>query len=540
MSLGGLDIGTSGCKCTIFDRSGRELASAYQAYASKRNMGLHEADMDAIWQSVKYVIAKSVRDAGSGNGNVKVTGIAAGKGAAGSEGVVIGNGAADSAGKVATGKGANGTERKAGKGAAEPLEAICVSSFGETCAVLDKHDMQAIPAFLYTDSRGVVESRRLGEKLGDKRVFDICGHRPGYMYTLPKLMWAREHLPNESKRIHRILPINSAIIYFLTGEAVSEPSLASRTMMFDIRSREWSEELLEEAGVDGACMPRVIDIGSVAGTVAQKAAEELGLPSGVRIVAGPQDQIVAALGAGALNAGLAVNGSGSVECITPLFSDLPAGDSFYNGNYCVVPMLPGLFVSYAFIFTGGSLLEWFCGTMNACGPDEFNAAQVKQPTGIFVLPHFSGAATPYMDSNSKGVILGLTLEHGAADMYRATQEGLCYESLLNIHNLSESGIVFDSLKVTGGGARSAVWTQMKADVYGVPCQTLKNREAGATGSAMLAGVATGAYSDLREAADLLITEGETFYPRPEMTEKYLEQYERYKKLYAAARSILNE
>jgi xylulokinase len=352
------------------------------------------------------------------------------------------------------------------------------------------------------------------------------------------MIWARKHMPDEFEMIQRILPINSAVIYFLTGEAVTDPSLASRTMMFDIRTRTWSEELLDEAGVSASCLPRAVDIGTVAGAVTKKAAEELEIPHNIKIVVGAQDQIVAALGAGAFDAGLAVNGSGSVECITPLFADLPTGDSFYVGNYCVVPMLPGLFVSYAFIFTGGALLEWFRETMNAGSPGELDAINVNQPTGIFVLPHFSGAATPYMDSTSRGAMLGLALEHGAADIYRAIQEGLCFESLLNIHNLRESGIVFDSLKVTGGGARSSVWTQMKADMYGVPCQTLRNKEAGATGSAMVAGVATGVYSDMYEAAGLLIAERETFSPREEMTEKYLEMFAKYKKIYGAAREVL--
>ena len=489
MSFGGLDIGTSGCKCTAFNELGYELASAYMAYPAKRNLGLHEIDIDSIWQAVKHVLSQVAQE-------TKKTG--------------------------------------------DDLKALCVSSFGETCAVLDEHDKSVIPSFLYTDSRGVDEVNELSDKMGSRQVFQISGHKPGYMYTLPKLMWAQKNMPGKLDTAKKILPINSTVIYFLTGEKVTDPSLASRTMMLDIREKKWHTGLLEQAGIDESKMPKVVDIGTVVGTVSKTIADELNLSEDLKIVVGAQDQIVAALGSGALHDGQTVNGSGSVECITPLFSKIPDSDVFYDANYCVVPMLPGLYVTYAFVFSGGTLLEWLRSKMNAdtLSPDEFDEIHVQQPTGILALPHFSGAATPYMNNKAKGAIIGLTLEHTAADVYRALQEGLCYESLLNIDYLRQSGIAVDSLKITGGGARSPVWNQMKADVLGVSCKTILNKEAGATGSAMLTGVALGVYADLHEAASVLVTEGQTFESRSDMNLKYEEQFEKYKKIYDSVQEIL--
>jgi len=312
-------------------------------------------------------------------------------------------------------------------------------------------------------------------------------------------------------------------------------------MMFDIREREWHTGLMEQAGIDRSKMPDPIEIGAIAGTVTKKIAKELGISEDLTIVIGAQDQIVAALGSGAINDKQVVNGSGSVECITPLFSEIPGSDVFYNANYSAVPMLSGLYVTYAFVFSGGTLLEWFREKMNAGthSPDELDGMPGEQPTEILAVPHFSGAATPYMDNDAKGAILGLTLEHTSADVYRALQESLCYESLINIINLRESGISLDGLAITGGGARSAVWNQMKADMYGIPCKTIINKEAGATGSAMLAGVAIGVYEDLSSAADVLIAEGQTYIPRPEMTARYNEQFIKYKKIYSAVKEILS-
>ena len=238
MSLGGLDVGSSGCKCTVFDERGAELASAYMAYPVMRNMGLHEMDVDAIWQAVRNVISQAAKTAKE-----------------------------------------NGDE----------LKALCVSSFGETCVVLDEHDKQAIPSFLYTDSRGASETKQLSDDFGGKNVFDISGHRPGSMYTLPKLMWSRKHMPDEYGKARKILPIHSTIIYLLTGETVTDPSLASRTMMFDIRTKQWHAGLMEYAGLDASVMPDPVGIGDIVGKVTKKIAGELGISEDLAIVIGAQD-----------------------------------------------------------------------------------------------------------------------------------------------------------------------------------------------------------------------------------------------------------
>jgi xylulokinase len=453
-------------------------------------LGQHEVDIDSIWQAVRHVIAKAALSV---------------------------------------------------KNSGNPLKTLCVSSFGETCAAYDKYDNQAIPSFLYTDSRGSDEVKELNDIMGSRLIFGISGHKPGYMYTLPKLMWARNHMPHEFETIKKILPISSAVIYLLTGETVTDPSLASRTMMFDIKARKWHTLLLEQAGVDISQMPEPVDIGAIVGVVTKNVAVELCVPEDLKIIIGAHDQIVASIGSGGLSSGQTVNGSGSVECITPLFTEVPVSDVYYNSNFSIVPMLPGLYVTYAFIFSGGTLLDWFREKICAgrLTFEELDVLPTRQPTGILTLPHFAGAATPAMDNDAKGAILGLTLEHTPADVYRALQEGLCYESLLNIQLLRESGITIDSLKITGGGAKSVVWNQMKADVYGIPCKTLVNKEAGATGSAMLAGVASGVYGSLREAASILITEGQTFTPRSGMTAKYNKLFEKYKKIYTTVKGILN-
>ena len=160
------------------------------------------------------------------------------------------------------------------------------------------------------------------------------------------------------------------------------------------------------------------------------------------------------------------------------------------------------------------------------------------PTGLLVLPHFEGAATPYMDTGSRGAVLGLTSGTTLGQIYRACMEGVAYEMRLNYDALAGSGIRFDRINATGGGARSKVWMQMKADILGIPITALKTADAGTVGSAMLTGIAAGIYEDLEDAAACMVKETDVYRPRPEMHKRYMKVYERYKGVYSAVRPLV--
>ena len=162
---------------------------------------------------------------------------------------------------------------------------------------------------------------------------------------------------------------------------------------------------------------------------------------------------------------------------------------------------------------------------------------LDEPTGILVLPHFAGAATPYMDIDSQGAFAGLNLTHTTSDVYRAVLEGIVYESALNLEKLAEGGIHIDVINATGGCAKSRLWLQMKADILGVPVRRMGIDEAGTVGSVMLTGVALGWYSSHDQVAEVLIKAIEEFRPRREMHEKYMKHYDRYRKMYEAVRPL---
>jgi len=251
---------------------------------------------------------------------------------------------------------------------------------------------------------------------------------------------------------------------------------------------------------------------------------------------------------------VAVDGAGTVECLTPIYDGMPDIGEMYKGYFSVVPyVVPGKYVAYAFSYTGGALIDW---CVSSLAKEERSAAKAMgasvnellerayqkergdEPSGLLVLPHFAGAATPYMDTGSKGAILGLTVDTGVPELYRGCMEGVAYEMALNARALKDSGIRFTKLHATGGGARSAVWMQMKADVQDLPIVALRTADAGTVGSAMLTGVAIGVFADLEDAAKHMVEEIHTYTPRPQMHEKYMRIYERYEKVYAAVRPLV--
>ena len=486
MKIGGLDIGTTGCKLTVFDENGAHLGKAYRDYPVRRAVSGHEIDISAMMESVYTVIGEMAEQY-------------------------------------------------------PDIAGIGVTSFGETFVMTNDAGEPLHNAMLYTDPRGAEECAELVEKLGADHIAEVTGLTPHEMYSIAKMMWIRKHRPEVYAAARRIHLIEDFVVWHLTHRSQIDYSLATRTMAFDIHSLTWSREVFDAAGIDIALMSDPVPTGTSAGTITLAAARRTGLNDRCVIVSVSHDQVAAAVGAGAFDGSVAVDGAGTVECLTPIYDKIPEIPVMAKGFFSVVPyVVPGKYVAYAFSYTGGALIQW---AMETFGKGETNESMEKayekdEPTGLLVLPHFAGAATPYMDTGSKGAILGLTVATTAADLYRACMEGVVYEMRLNYEALSGSGIRFTRLNTTGGGAKSKLWMQMKADVLNLPITALKTVDAGTVGSAMLTGIAVGLFADLNDAASHMVQERETYYPREEMHKKYMIIYERYKAVYSAVRPLM--
>ncbi|MGI6118613.1 MAG: FGGY-family carbohydrate kinase [Bilifractor sp.] len=499
MVIGGLDIGTTGCKLTVFDETGSCLVQAYRDYPVSRGQDESTVDAGALWLSVSEVISEIA-------------------------------------------------ERY------PDLAGIGITSFGESFVMIDENDRPLAPVMLYTDPRGKKERETLEEKLGSRHIMEISGLRPHEMYSLPKLIWMKDHEPEVFARAKHVFLMGDFVAYMLTHEKKIDYSLATRTMAFDIRNCRWSEEIFGAAGIDPSLFSEPVPDGTAVGRVRPEVSAKTGLRPWTQIIIGCHDQVAAATGAGVFSEELAVDGAGTVECLTPVFKEIPPMDARYDGNYAVVPyVVPGTYVCYAFSYTGGALMQWCTETL---AKKEKELAKQKgisvnewleqawirrngnEPSGMLVLPHFAGAATPYMDTGSKGAVIGLTMGTRVEDIYRACMEGVVYEMHLNEEHLALARPKYKKLIATGGGAHSEVWMQMKADVLNRPITALETVNAGTVGCAMLTGVALGIWSSPEEAAKTMVHEVKTYEPDAGMHEKYMKIYERYRQLYDAVRPLV--
>ena len=472
----GLDVGSSGCKCVAFSEEGKFLYKCYKEYTTRAG----QADMNPneMFSSVLEVIKGCAA-------NIK----------------------------------------------ADEVGAISITSFGESFVPVDKDGNALSNIIMYTDKRGLAETDRLIDKLGKEKIMHITCDKPDAMYSLPKVIWSMENIPEVRNNVWKFLLIGDYIAYKLSGEAKINYSLACRSLTFDVENRCISKEILDAAGLSPDLFSTPVPCGSVVGEMIPSLARELGLPTSTKVVISAHDQVAAALGAGVLNEGEAVDGTGSVECITPVFRGIvrnPAGEDLY--------------ATYAFNFAGGVSLKWFrdCFASNLKPEAAQRGVSVyrildencaTEPSSVIVVPHFMGAGgTPDLVANAKGTITGLDMAKGLPDIYRAFMEGLTYEMAYNLETLERFGIKVDSLKATGGGATSPIWLRIKADILKRPITPLVTDEAGAAGCAMLAAVTLGKYKDLHEAASKFVVYGDTVYPDDKFASIYAEKYEKYKKV----------
>ncbi|MGN1098993.1 MAG: L-fuculokinase [Christensenellales bacterium] len=491
MALIGIDIGSTGCKAVSFTDGGKKIMREYVEYNIARTGMEHVLSAKSIFDGIRTILAETAK---------KIN---------------------------------------------EPIEAISVSSFGESFIPLAENGEALDDIMLYSDSRGEAEATYLGEHVSD--ITYITGLQAHRMFSLPKIMWLKNNKPKIFDRTSKFMFMATLVIYMLSGECVIDYPLATRTLAFDIRKLDWSDEILDVAGVSEKKMPKCVPPGYIVGNIRADVAADLGLSPNTKIVAGAHDQIVAALGSGVLESGEACNGMGTVECITPIFDGIITDKEVQKNAYCCVPFVTeGKYATYAFNYTGGALLKWFRDNIydaikgsvdSETFYREYDDTLDDKPTDLLISPYFSGAATPYMDGNAKGAILGLTLATTPKDIYKALMESVCYESLRNVEILGKTGIKLNKLIASGGGANSKPWVQIKSDILGVPIEVLDNNEAGTAGSAMLAAMALGKYSSLKDAVKNFCKIKRVVEPNTKYRDFYREQFQRYVRIYEQTKDI---
>ncbi len=494
-------MGTTGVKCIIIDQLGSVKAQAYKEYKIESpGPGLYELNPLLIWEAVREVVRTSVRNACQYGKN---------------------------------------------------LAGISVSSLGEAVVLLDSNGQALGNSLLYVDSRGSKQLEMLISKLGEQYLVENTGLKPHIMYTLPKLIWIKDNKPHLYANIKSILTIGSYILYRLGSRPVIDYTLASRTMAFNVRKLCWDENIISAAEIENSLFPELAPPGTLLGPVDPLLSADLGLPRSTQLILGAHDQVCGALGAGISEERTASYNLGTVACICPVFSSEVNLKQISNNNFPLVPYLDGSYTTYAFSFSGGSLLKWFrdqfgqdeqkLAEENSCSFYEImNEKASLQPTGIYALPHFTGSGTPHMDPLSRGALIGLSINTTRAEIYRCLMEGVTYEMRYNTECLEEAGVFIDRFKVCGGGARSDLWLQITADIMNREIIALDISEAGIMGAVALTAATIGPYSNYQQASQQLVTVKNHYYPDKENSILYDEYYRNYRKVYPALKTIFNK
>lgn len=483
----GIDIGGTGCKCAAFRDDGIPLAIAYFEYPNPP--GKVNLDPNVLRDAVLRVTAQCVQELPD----------------------------------------------------AKAVQAITVSSFGESFVPIDCEGNALTDILLYFADSESAEFDRLVASVGKEHFMEITRVLPDASYSLSKMLYTKRVA---ERPVWKYLFIASYLCWCLSGESVCDGPLACRSLLYDVKKNCWSKELLTASEIAEEQLPTVLATGDVAGTLLPEPARRLGLSADVKIVIGSHDQIVNALGAGVRVAGEAVDTSGTCECITPLFAEMP-GMAFVQNNFACVPYLDGSgYVTYAYNISGGSVVRWYRDALalhlrreadrRSCNIyDLLNESCPETPTKLLVLPYLQGmGGTPDVCVSATGTISGLTASSTLPELYRGILEGLCYEMRYNLEKLAEGGIVPAKLYACGGGARSRAWLQVKADVWGCDIIPVKAEETGALGSSILGFAAVTGEHDRLELAKRFLRHAQAVTPNAENHAYYQKQYEKYKKLRA--------
>ena len=369
------------------------------------------------------------------------------------------------------------------------VDALAVDTQCETLILTDENGTPVRPAIVWLDNRAVAEAKMIEEKFGHKRVYEITG-QPEITATWPaaKLLWVKRNEPEVWAKVKKVFLLEDYILYKMTGKFISEKTLQSSTIYFNIHTGGWWQEMLDFIGVSPEMLPTLYS-----------SAVEVGSYDGMKVVTGAIDQIAGAIGAGVVSEGTVSVMTGTTMVIFLPSQGVPAFDEKsivpchynYDDKYCLLSWTP----------TAGMALKWFknalCENFSFRELDTLAEAVAPGSDGLTFLPYLCGSTMPKYNPDARGSFTGLTTEHTRGHFVRAVMESV---ACMLRSNLDYLGLSVDEIRVMGGGANSPLWCQMKADMTGKRLVTLKNKETACLGSAILAAVGTGAFSSVEEAA----------------------------------------
>lgn len=491
----GIDLGTSGTKTVLFTEGGKPVASYTGEYPlSQPKNGWAEQDPHHWWQAcvdgISAVLAKS------GIPSTDILGIG-------------------------------------------------LSGQMHGLVMLDNEGHVLRPSIIWCDQRTQAQCDEMVRRLTLEKIITITANPPMTGFTAAKILWVQENEPELYAKCAHILLPKDYIRYKLTGEFATEASDAAGMQLMDIPKRDWSPEMLSALHIDRSLLAPIYESPDLTGTVHNKAAAETGLAPGTKVAGGAGDNAAAAVGTGVVRQGSAfttLGTSGVVYAVSDTVSIDPKGRV-----HTLCASVPGKWTVMSCTQGAGLSLRWLRDT--CCAPEVAAALEagvdpyqimtkeaMESPIGadgLLYLPYLMGERSPHPDPDCRGVFFGLSARHTRKDMIRAVMEGVAYSQRECVDVFREMNVPINGMMACGGGARSDLWRQMLADLYGCPVSTLAADEGPALGAAILAGVCAGVYTSVEEGSDAIVATADTLSPVSAHTTAYQGYYELYKNLYCS-------
>jgi len=404
--------------------------------------------------------------------------------------------------------------------------------------LLDASDHIVRPALIWCDQRSQPQVDYVNRTAGAAFVLEQTANPMLTGFTLPKLLWVRDHEPEQYAKIRKVLLPKDYLRFELTGEYVSDVSDASGTGVFDVVNRKWAFPLADKLGVDRSLWPAICESSDISGRVTAKAAALTGLAEGTPVAGGAGDQAASAAGNGIVEPGIV---SCTIGTSGVVFAHLEKPEYDAKGRvHTFCHSVRNKWHVMGVTQGAGLSLQWFRNTIApGASYDALTAEAAQSPAGaqgLYWLPYLMGERTPHLDAEARGGWIGLTAKHSRADMIRAVLEGVAYSQMDCLEIIDNMGVKVKTVRLSGGGAKSPFWRQMFANVFGKQVVTLESQEGSAYGAALLGMVATGAFATLEQACAATIRQIDVVEPNAD-AHQYKTGHKTYQALYPALKNV---
>ncbi len=480
----GLDVGTTGTKAVVVNENGQVLSGGYKEYGLVSVYGRVTQKADDWWDAAQFAINEAVK--------------------------AIDN--------------------------PQDIVAISLSTQGSSMVPVDEKGQPIYDVITWMDTRSKAEAEELSNAIGAEKIYRKCGWQVSPVLDAAKLIWLRKNEKEVFAKADCFISTLEFINMHLTGRKVIDPTNAAIRQLFNIETGDWDDELLSAAGVTRERLPEVLPVGAFVGNLTEEAAKALNLSTDVKVYNGAHDQYCASLGSGAVEVGDMLLATGTTWVVLGITPDLLYTDSHISPG--IHPA--GAYGAMASIVSAGSALNWY--KKNVIGDsfkviDEEAAKRRDEAKDLFVLPYVCGAGFPHGMPELRGAMFGLDVGHDKFHIARAAMEGVAFEAAGVLAEFAAQGMKIDKLMMTGGAARSRLWSEIVGYVTGCDIYRMNEPETCCVGAAMTAAVGVGMFKDYDECRAAMVKREKLELPDDSMREFYKEKLERYNKLVSQVKNI---